>query len=151
MRAALLASFVAGASAKIKCDGALPLANFNGFDMYCGVGAPPCPAGSYCDVSADLKGRYAVCCPGLIPTVVTTPVVTPVITIPVVSTVATVANKCINGPPISILGIDLYCGSGFGGVDCPMGSQCTSDVLGTWAVCCPLAATTTATVVVTVP
>jgi len=123
-----------GSNAAVKCGGVLPLQNGVGLDMFCGLGAPACPLGSYCDMDSDIFGRYAVCCPG------TLPIVTAAATVTVLPTIA----QCTQGLPVSILGIQLYCGSGLGHVDCPIGSQCTSDILQTWSVCCP----TTTTVIV---
>jgi len=126
----ILACAIVGGIADVKCGGALPLQNTVGLDLFCGVGAPACPLGSYCDVGNDVFGRYAVCCPGtlLLPPLVVAPVAT------------TVVNKCTTGLPVSVLGIELFCGSGLGHVDCPIGTQCTSDILMTYSVCCPVAA-----------
>jgi len=58
-----------GSHAASRCNSLSAPAQSGGFDVFCGAGAPACPAGSYCQIGNDIYGSYAVCCSNLVPPV----------------------------------------------------------------------------------
>jgi hypothetical protein len=129
----VITCLVAGGRAAIKCNGRIPL-QFGGFDLYCGVGAPACPIGSFCHMDDDGFGRFAVCCPNFIPSFSLSfgsslPQGTPLYA------ANAPANAPLYIPPLYIPGPGI-CPDGKPKLSCPINSCLTSDCLGVPGASC---------------